>query len=362
MSPRTATQNSTITLRGTLANHTGSAVSGVTVQARPARRCSTPGRGWPASPTARPIASTRPSSRRWTPTRRSHSVPNGATVTWAVSFDASHSTTTSACSPSGSRPLTADGAASVTARTFMPFWPSDKMQQPAGLQVAWIWPLIDTPQQGACSNTLATSELAGVGRLGRAAFHAARRRRHLGAERRPDLEHRPGTAVRRVGDDQRLLHRGGADCTGRSAEKPSKDGRGLARQAAADHRGAARLPHLLRQRGRRRRSAMPGSTRTSGPPTRWEGPWPARYLPNTFGKNGEGTGDGAVLRAAWPADGLADRGVLTSLADDGGYQHPCAGERRGRARPSAGRLRRRAQPDDERHREVGVPCCSPTRG
>src|SRR6266700_3973676 len=32
MSPRTATQNSTVTLRGTLANHTGSAVSGVTVQ------------------------------------------------------------------------------------------------------------------------------------------------------------------------------------------------------------------------------------------------------------------------------------------------------------------------------------------
>ena len=43
-----------------------------------------------------------------------------------------------------------------------------------------------------------------------------------------------------------------------------------------------------------------------------------QILPNTFGKNGTGTGDGTVLKAAWPADGLADAGVLTSLANDGG--------------------------------------------
>ena len=43
-----------------------------------------------------------------------------------------------------------------------------------------------------------------------------------------------------------------------------------------------------------------------------------QILPGTFGKTGTGTGDGAVLKAAWPADGLADAGVLTSLASDGG--------------------------------------------
>ena len=41
-------------------------------------------------------------------------------------------------------------------------------------------------------------------------------------------------------------------------------------------------------------------------------------LPDTFGDKGTGTSDGAVLKAAWPADGLADAGVLTSLASDGG--------------------------------------------
>jgi Family of unknown function (DUF6049) len=43
-----------------------------------------------------------------------------------------------------------------------------------------------------------------------------------------------------------------------------------------------------------------------------------QILPNTFGKDGTGTGDGTVLKAAWPADGRADAGVLTSLADDPG--------------------------------------------
>ena len=42
-----------------------------------------------------------------------------------------------------------------------------------------------------------------------------------------------------------------------------------------------------------------------------------QILPNTFGTTGTGTG-AAVLKAAWPADGLADAEVLTSLADDGG--------------------------------------------
>jgi hypothetical protein len=41
-------------------------------------------------------------------------------------------------------------------------------------------------------------------------------------------------------------------------------------------------------------------------------------LPNTFGADSDGTGDIPALNAAWPAGGLADAGVLTSLANDGG--------------------------------------------
>lgn len=58
----------------------------------------------------------------------------------------------------------------ATARTFLPFWPgSQPGTQP--LQVAWLWPLIDQPRQGACpalvDNTLPSSlDASSGGRLG----------------------------------------------------------------------------------------------------------------------------------------------------------------------------------------------------
>jgi hypothetical protein len=61
-----------------------------------------------------------------------------------------------------------------------------------------------------------------------------------------------------------------------------------------------------------------------------------QILPNTFGTNGEGTGDGKVLRAAWPADGLADRGVLTSLVSEAGVGTLVLAS--GQARSSTGRF------------------------
>jgi Family of unknown function (DUF6049) len=63
----------------------------------------------------------------------------------------------------------ANGSA-ATARTFLPFWPGS---QPSlrKLKVAWIWPLIDQPRQGACpallGNSLESSlDGASGGRLG----------------------------------------------------------------------------------------------------------------------------------------------------------------------------------------------------
>ena len=46
-----------------------------------------------------------------------------------------------------------------TSRTFLPYWTGSGSATP--LKVAWIWPLIDTPQQGACPQTLATNSLDG---------------------------------------------------------------------------------------------------------------------------------------------------------------------------------------------------------
>ena len=58
-----------------------------------------------------------------------------------------------------------------TSWTFLPFWPSAKSKlRPQRDDIAWIWPLIDTPDQGPCpdllNNHLAAS-LASGGRLAR---------------------------------------------------------------------------------------------------------------------------------------------------------------------------------------------------
>ena len=97
------------------------------------------------------------------------------------------------------------------------------MQQPAGLQVAWIWPLTDTPQQGACSNTLATSELSGSvasgGRLSTLLDAGATwaQKDHLTWNIDPAL-------LSDVSVMTKGYHTyGSADCTDRSQEKPSKD-------------------------------------------------------------------------------------------------------------------------------------------
>jgi hypothetical protein len=57
----------------------------------------------------------------------------------------------------------------VVDRTFLPFWPGTKAQDPKPEQVAWIWPLIDQPRQATCPGLLNNgleASLASSGRLG----------------------------------------------------------------------------------------------------------------------------------------------------------------------------------------------------
>jgi hypothetical protein len=95
-----------------------------------------------------------------------------ATVSWSV-----------ALSPSavpmndefGVYPLAAEAesasltSADVVSRTFLPFWPGTKGNDPQTEDIAWVWPLIDQPRQAICpgllNNGLAAS-LASGGRLG----------------------------------------------------------------------------------------------------------------------------------------------------------------------------------------------------
>jgi len=167
VSPSYATPTATITVRGTVTNDTGSPVSGVQVQLLSSSQ----------------YFSTRSQMDSYTaghdtllylpPEGTSVTLPgtlhSGKTARWSASFPAA-----SVGYPQfGVYPLAAQAEDAVGTplaidRTLLPYWPGNGIVKP--LNTAWIWPLIDAPQQGMCGATLATNSLAGSlsagGRLG----------------------------------------------------------------------------------------------------------------------------------------------------------------------------------------------------
>lgn len=167
VSPSYATPTATITVRGTVTNDTGSPVTGVQVQllsssqffgTRSAMDSYTAGHDTLLYLAPEGTAVTLPGT-----------LHSGRTAHWSASFTAA-----SVGYPQfGVYPLAAqaeypDGAPLAIDRTLLPYWPGSGVATP--LNVAWVWPLIDAPQQGMCGATLATNSLADSlaagGRLG----------------------------------------------------------------------------------------------------------------------------------------------------------------------------------------------------
>ncbi len=321
MTPTTARPDSTVTVRGTLVNHTGAPVSGISVQAS----TSTKGFGFPAQMTdfskGLPVGTPtlpfqlQPAGESYQVT---DAVPNGATVRWAVSFPAAVFYYQFGVFPVQVQATAAGTTYTAAARTFLPFWPGGTAAtQLKGLRVAWVWPLIDTPQQGACAKTLATSALAGSvasgGRLSTlldagAAWSAG-----------DDLTWVIDPALL---SDVSVMTRpyfthGNAACSERFRERPS---RAAANWLTKLGTSVAGQPAFLTPYANVDVAALShsGLDPNIGNAYRLGATVAGQILPNTFGENGTGTGDGSLLKAAWPADGRADAGVLTSLAEAGG--------------------------------------------
>ncbi len=251
MTPTAAGPDSTVTLRGTLVNHTGSALPGITVVAD----TSTEWFQYPAQMTdftngLSTGTSPLPLQQAGESYQVTRTVPKGATVRWAVSFPASVFYDQFGVFPVQVRALVA-GSTYAAARTFLPFWPGGTATpQPKGLQVAWVWPLIDTPQQGACTQTLATSELtssvAPGGRLSTLldAGSAWAQDDQLTWDIDPAL----------LSDVSVMTHPyftgGNAACSERTPEHAEPGGGEMAVTAADVHRRRGGLPDPLRQRGR----------------------------------------------------------------------------------------------------------------
>jgi hypothetical protein len=320
MTPTDAGPNSTVTVYGTLANHTGSAVGGIVVQASTSiewfqypQQMTDYTNGLAAGTSPLPL---QPAGNL---DQVAGTVPNGATVTWAVSFPASLFYDQFGVYPVQVQATAAGTTYTAAARTFLPFWPGGTTAtQTKGLQVAWVWPLIDTPQQGACGQTLATNKLAGAvapgGRLSTLldAGSAWSQEDQLTWDIDPAL----------LSDVSVMTHvyhtQGNAACSERFLKQPSQAaGKWLSQlKTSTAGQSAFLTPYANVDVAALSHSGVNGDASIQAA-YRVGDTVAGQILPNTFGKNGTGTGNGTVLQAAWPADGLADAGVLTSLADDG---------------------------------------------
>ena len=167
MSPTYATPKGTVTVSGTVTNTTATAATELTVQLFsssvrfPDREAMT---SYLTAPAGAAVDSALPKSVQTLAT-----VPAHSTRPWSVTLRVSQAGMTAF----GVYPLAAQlyqsGTAMDAARTFLPFWPAASHARTVKpVSLAWVWPLIDVPHQAACpallSNDLKAS-LASGGRL-----------------------------------------------------------------------------------------------------------------------------------------------------------------------------------------------------
>jgi hypothetical protein len=252
-----------------------------------------------------------------TPDQVTAAIPNGTTVRWSVSFQAANFYT-----EFGVYPVQVQATAGNFTRnadTLLAFWPGGSAaSQVKGLQSAWVWPLVDTPQQGACRTTLRTSDLAGsVGSGGRLSALLGAGASSSGQSDQLTWDIDPAL-LSDVSVMTQSYYTGGNDvCSERALEQPSTAARQWLAQLETATAGAPAFlsPYANVDVAALSHSGLDANIQAA---YRLGDKVAGQILPNTFGTNGTGSGDGAVLKAAWPAGGEADAGVLTSLASDGG--------------------------------------------
>ncbi len=221
-----------------------------------------------------------------------------------------------------------DGLPLATDHTFLPFWPGAAAAGLAGrLQVAWIWPLTGPPEQSACSlvdnglldNNLASSLAAG-GRLDSLLTAGS-----APAAASDDLTWAidPSLVSSAAAMTKSYQTGGTATCSGATSRKASTAARtwlaGLQQvtaqqnffvtpyadvdMAALAHAGMDTDIQRAYAEGRATAQAILGTAQRPAVPT-------------SSGSQGAGSAL-AADGIAWPADGIADYGLLGSLAVNG---------------------------------------------
>jgi Family of unknown function (DUF6049) len=303
VSPSYATPSATVTVRGTVTNDTGSPVSGVQVQllssaeyfgTRSQMDSYTAGHDTLLYLAPEGIAATLPGT-----------LHSGKTAQWSASFPAaSVGYAQFGVYPLAAQAQYADGTPLAIDRTLLPYWPGNGAAKP--LNAAWVWPLIDAPQQGLCGATLATNSLAGSlsagGRLGTLL--------DVGQQwaAQDDLTWAVDPALLSDADvmTSKYYVGGSSTCSDRQFKDPSV---AAAQWLSLLRASTATEPMFLTPYGDADVAAL---TRAG-----------LQQITRTAYGLGESTAARILARqatapVAWPADGAANASTLTSLARDGG--------------------------------------------
>jgi Family of unknown function (DUF6049) len=314
VSPNFAIPASTVRVSGTLTNHTGSAIAGAAIQLLTYPQVFFTRSDMDSFARGHNALFLQPAG---TPSLTGK-VANGATVRWTVSF----SPALAGYSGFGVYPVEVAAAATgsgyqATGRTLLPFWPGKGAAKP--LDTAWIWPLIYRPQQGACSQTLATNSLAAsLGATARLGTLLAAGQRWAEQDR---LTWTIDPAL--LSDVNVMTHRykvgGGSACTGAKHLPASAAAAGWLSTLRDE---TAAQPVLLTPYADADVSALTHAGLDQNLRTAYDlGESVAgKILPPSFGITETGTEDGGTAAIAWPAGGMADASVATSLASNGGIR------------------------------------------
>ncbi len=244
-------------------------------------------------------------------TNLSGTLAPGATAAWSVTLQPSQlSMTQFGVYPLAAQADSSSGDVLTVNETFLPYWPGSKDLDPRPQQIAWIWPLIDQPRQGMCAGLLNNGLAASFGRGGRlngllAAGSAYADSAHLTWAIDPALLANATTMT--------TAYRAGgvAGCHG-SAEPAS---RAAAAWLAQVKSATAGQPVFVTPYDDADIAALVRNNMSSDLDTAFSvGRTVAgRLLDRSFAP--AATGSGLSLGGlAWPADGVANYGVLENLA------------------------------------------------
>ena len=324
VTPAFATAGQTVHVRGTITNHSTVALTGVKIRLRSSSTSFTT-----RSALQLYAGGQQTVADSYVPgatSRRLITVPAGHTVSWSAPLRVNKT----GMKTFGVYPLAAE-ADSVSgipllggiSRTFLPYWPPRRHGEtrPARQQIAWILPLINQPEQGACpgllNNGLAGS-LASRGRLGSllAAGRAEAARTHLTWAVDPALLAAAKTMTARyaVGSDARC---------GTHVATPAS--RSAAAWLSSLHRATAGRPVLITPYADVDIAALTRQSLTADLANAFaEG---RQIAGNILGRNFSPVPNGAPASTAggsaaapqvmaWPPDGIANHAALENLAAD----------------------------------------------